>query len=132
LEKDSDLFLTLGRHELIVPPRLARLLRQLPAPSTRPALRINPAARQPLFPGRLPGRPMATQTLSSRLNDHGVLPRAGRNTALITLAADLPAPIVADLLGLEIGTAVRWTKYAKRDWHSYLADRKHQTDTAAR
>jgi len=74
---------------------------------------------------------MATQALSNRLNNHGVLPRAGRNTALITLAADLPAPIVADLLGLQIDTAVRWTKYAKRDWHSYLAERKHQTDGAA-
>ena len=28
------------------------------------------------------------------------------------------------LLGLHIGTGVRWTKLAKRDWESYLAARR--------
>jgi len=50
--------------------------------------------------------------------------RGGRNTALISLAGDLPAPVPADLLGLSITTGVRWTRYAKRDWESYLADRR--------
>ena len=41
----------------------------------------------------------------------------------MTLAADLPAPILADLLGLHITTAVRWVGYARRDWSAYLAAR---------
>jgi hypothetical protein len=47
--------------------------------------------------------------------------RASRNAALIALAADLPTTVVSDLLGLNITTAVNWTRRAGRDWHSYLA-----------
>ncbi|WP_245400227.1 hypothetical protein [Nocardia albiluteola] len=53
-----------------------------------------------------------------------VTPGASRNTAMITLAADLPAAVLADLLGLHPVTAVRWARAAKRDWHSYLAERR--------
>jgi hypothetical protein len=40
------------------------------------------------------------------------------------MATDLLAPVLADLLGLHIATGVRWAKYAKRDWETYLADRR--------
>ena len=39
------------------------------------------------------------------------------------LAAEPPAPILADLLGLHITTATRWVGYARRDWSIYLAAR---------
>jgi len=39
------------------------------------------------------------------------------------LAADLPASIIADLLGMHINTAIRWIDYAGRDWTDYLAAR---------
>jgi hypothetical protein len=38
-------------------------------------------------------------------------------------ATDLPAPVVADALGIHIETAARWSKYARRDWADYLAAR---------
>ncbi len=41
----------------------------------------------------------------------------------VALAADLPAAILADLLGLHVNTAVRWVTYARRDWTGYLAAR---------
>jgi hypothetical protein len=48
------------------------------------------------------------------------------------LAADLPAPILADLTGMHINTAVAWTKYAKRDWGDYVAARAaDRTESAA-
>jgi hypothetical protein len=53
-------------------------------------------------------------------------PRAGRNTALIVLASELPAAVLEDLLGIDIVTATRWAGYAKRDWQTYLANR-HET-----
>jgi hypothetical protein len=46
---------------------------------------------------------------------------ARRNGALAALAADLPAAILADLLGMHVHTAVRWVTYARRDWAEYLA-----------
>lgn len=39
----------------------------------------------------------------------GVVTGTIRPSALIDLAADLPAPVFADLLGVHLATAVRWT-----------------------
>jgi hypothetical protein len=75
-----------------------------------------------LFPGGQPGR--HTVTLHRRLAMHG-LPHAahGRAAALIHLAADLPAPVLVDLLGISIDTANQWAKHASSDWAAYLATR---------
>jgi hypothetical protein len=55
---------------------------------------------------------------------------AGRRAALTDLAAQLPAAILADLLHLAPGTAVRWMRQAGGDWSRYAADlardRHHQ------
>jgi hypothetical protein len=61
--------------------------------------------------------------MTQKLGCHGITVRAARNGALAALAADLPAAILADLLGLHVNTAVRWVTYARRDWTDYLADR---------
>jgi hypothetical protein len=50
------------------------------------------------------------------LSQYGIPAAASRNSALISLAADLPAPIIADLFGLHPGTATRWSTYARADW----------------
>jgi hypothetical protein len=57
------------------------------------------------------------------LREYGIRSRSTRNTAIIALASDLPAPILADMLGLHITTAERWVGYARRDWTAYLAAR---------
>jgi hypothetical protein len=61
--------------------------------------------------------------LTNRLNRHGINARPARNGALAGLAADIPAAILADLLGMHINTAVRWVTHARRDWIDYLAAR---------
>jgi hypothetical protein len=63
----------------------------------------------------------ACTALVRQLNTHGIQARIAGSAALINLATDLPAAILADLLGLHINIAVRWVKRAKRDWASYLA-----------
>lgn len=71
-----------------------------------------------------PGCHARASWIAQQLNQElGIFVRAARNTALCTLAEDLPAPILADLLGMHITTAVRWTKLVKRDWTHYLAER---------
>lgn len=57
---------------------------------------------------------------SQRILRHGVDVRAARDTALSTLASNLPAPILSQILGRHINTAVDWVKYAKRDWTTYV------------
>ncbi|MFI6180470.1 hypothetical protein ACIA8R_33360 [Nonomuraea sp. NPDC051191] len=119
-DQDDGTYLNVGRHPLLNPPRLANLLRQLaaaPVNRTRMAVPVTW-----LFPGRLPGQP-ASSGFGGKLLEHGVDIRPARNAALIALVEDIPAPILADILGLHIDTAVRWANVAKRDWSAYLAAR---------
>ena len=51
-------------------------------------------------------------------------------TALTDLAAQMPAAVLADLLHIAPGTAVRWMRQAGGDWSDYAAElartRHHQ------
>jgi hypothetical protein len=115
--------LALARHRLLVPPALARLLvEQRDHAASRWAVTTITGADRPLFPG-LHGRPAHPEALRTKLKKHGIRPRAGRNTALASLAADLPPAVLADLLGIGITTATRWASHARRDWAPYLAER---------
>jgi hypothetical protein len=90
----------------------------------------SPAVTPWLFPGGLPGQPITAPRLGSRLRALGIYAKAGRRAALLDLAAQLPAAVLADLLGLAPGTAVRWMRQAGGDWSSYPAEqartRHHQ------
>ena len=117
-------YLLFDQHPVLIPPPLADLIDQLHATATPSAVlggRGKPASW--LFPGQVPGRRLSVNGLVRQLNTCGIQARIGRSAALINLAADLPAAILADLLGLHINTAVRWVKRARRDWASYLAAR---------
>jgi hypothetical protein len=58
-----------------------------------------------------------------RLQRYGIDAHAGRNTARLALAAELPASVLADLTGISVGTAERWSQWAKRDWAAYVGQR---------
>jgi hypothetical protein len=76
-----------------------------------------------LFPGQSPARPAVDILFGVRLHRYGIDAHAGRNTARLALAADLPASVLADLTGISISTAERWSQWAKRDWAVYLGQR---------
>jgi hypothetical protein len=103
--KDQHAYLAAGRHPILLPPRLAGLLQRL-ATQPQERLMISHDQRGPrrLFPGRVPGQPIASHALTTRLNRHGISVRAARNGALAALAADLPVAILADLLGMHVHT----------------------------
>ncbi|MFF2406878.1 hypothetical protein [Streptomyces sp. NPDC058092] len=61
--------------------------------------------------------------LTNQLNAFGIRVRPARNSALCSLAADLPAPVVAELPGVRITTAVLWGRLGKRGWFTFLAAR---------
>lgn len=121
--RDADTYLTLGDHELVLPPKLAELLIQLPRSTRRSTLPEPPALDHLLFPGRTPNRPVDAGGFGKRLKQIGLTIRGGRNTALIGLAAELPAAVLTDLLAIDIVTATRWAGYAKRDWNDFVAAR---------
>lgn len=97
-----------GTDPIIVPDPLDGLLRE--HINTRPShIGVgSPVTSQWLFPGHLPGRPLTPARLSQRLNHLGINAHAGRRAALLHLAAQLPAAVLADLLHLAPGTAVGW------------------------
>jgi hypothetical protein len=71
--------------------------------------------------GAMPGRDLSEPYLAAQLAARGMYARQARNTALAVFASDLPAPVIADLLGMRIYTAVTWGQTMKRDWYSFVA-----------
>lgn len=88
-----------------------------------------PATSRWLIPGHLPGRPLTPARLGARLAKLGIDARAGRRAALLQLAAELPAAVLADMLNLTPGTAVRWVNNAGGDWSRYAAALANQAIT---
>lgn len=124
---NGRIYLALGRRPMIVPGSLGDLLAQLAAEAPRHRHPIVGPTGQPnqwLFPGSTPGSHARSSWISDQLNSQlGLQVRQARNTALCTLAGDLPAPVLAELLDMHVTTAVRWTKLVKRDWTEYLGER---------
>jgi hypothetical protein len=81
-----------------------------------------------LFPGLDPGRALSASYLGGRLRLLGVPTMPTRKSALIHLAAQLPAAVLADLLGISPGTAVRWVAVAGGDWSTYAGQLVRQPD----
>ena len=72
-----------------------------------------------LFPSTNPGRPISANALSRRLKRIGVNCADAKRTALLQLCGQLPAALVADLLGISLHTATRWADTAGRPWSIY-------------
>ena len=72
-----------------------------------------------LFHGKAPGRPIHELALSRRLKLIGVDCAAARRSTLLHLAGEIPAAIVAEMLGIHISTATTWAEIAGRPWSDY-------------
>ncbi len=81
-----------------------------------------------LFPGGIPGRPLSTESIRGPLVARGIRPFGSRKAALFGLAAQIPTPVLADLLGIATTTATRWAALAARDWTGYIAQRHDHQD----
>jgi hypothetical protein len=84
-----------------------------------------------LFPGGQPGRPISAYRLGERLHELGLRPSQARSSALFQLATDLPAAVLARMLGIHITVAVAWQRASSGDWTSYAAEisRRSTIDT---
>ncbi|MGH3807529.1 MAG: hypothetical protein ACRDRU_13045 [Pseudonocardiaceae bacterium] len=113
--------LRLGHEPVVLPEPLAALVHQITATRRGHAAIGDPATSRWLFPGGQPGRPISSHQLGERLRQLGLRPGQARSTALFQLATDLPAALLARMLGIHISVAVAWQRAAAGDWMSYAA-----------
>ena len=75
-----------------------------------------------LFPGGQPGQPISAYQLAERLRQLGIRSGQSRSAALFQLATDLPAAVLARLLGLHTTVAATWQRACAGDWTAYAAE----------
>jgi len=125
---DTQVRLRLGREPLVLPEPLAGLVLQLVATRRGHATLGVQGASRWLLPGGQPGRPLSAEQLGERLRRLGLRPGQARSTALFQLATELPAAILARLLGIHIAVAVAWQRASSGDWAAYAADVSRRTN----
>jgi hypothetical protein len=76
-----------------------------------------------LFPGGIPGRPLATENIRGQLVARGIPPHSARHAALFALSGQVPHMILAQTLGISQSAATKWAALAARDWGGYISQR---------
>ena len=123
------MLLRLGREPIELPDPLAALTRELVASRHGHASLGDQGTSRWLFPGGRPDRPISAEHLAERLRRLGLRPGQDRSTALFGLTTELPAAMLARLLGIHIGVAVAWQRASSGDWTSYAADYSRRART---
>ncbi|MFB7501705.1 hypothetical protein ACFC09_44875 [Streptomyces sp. NPDC056161] len=118
--------ITFGTSPVVLPAPLAALVRELVATRRGKAKIGTPEDTPWLFPGGQPGRPLGDDQIGQRLHKIGIRPKQDRSTALFTLATEVPAAILARMLGIHIKVAVQWQQASGGDWAAYAADVSHR------
>ncbi|HEY9313813.1 hypothetical protein [Williamsia sp.] len=119
-------YITLARHPVELPDRLADLIDALAQQATNnPNAYTRDGRGHYLLPGSRAHHPLHPTTLSRKLTAAGVPTRISRNHALLALSTDLPAAIISTQLGLSATTTTSWSRLAQRDHTAYL----HSHDT---
>jgi len=73
-----------------------------------------------LFPGHRPGKHLDAQTIMMRLRWLGINLLGARNSALGNLVAEVPPPLVAELLGYRYQVTQRHAELAAQPWSRYV------------
>jgi hypothetical protein len=128
-DRADRLAVRFGRRDVNIDEPLAGFIRNhLDAPRRHESLGT-PTHTNWLFAGHLPGRPITAARLGARLGTLAINAQAGRRAAMQQLAAEVPAAVLADLLGIAVTTAVDWAHTTGGDWSRYAAGaaRAHYT-----
>ncbi len=119
---DPDhVLVTFDREAVLMPPGLDDLIRQHLGRRGRASYVSRDNGW--LFPGGIPGQPLQTENVRAQLVELGIKPHDNRKIALFQLAATIPTPVLADLIGIAPKTAVRWATLNSRSWSAYIAER---------
>ncbi|MFE9610973.1 hypothetical protein [Streptomyces sp. NPDC006012] len=115
--------LTFDRNPVLLPPKLARLIKEQIDQPASVSMLGQPSTELPryLLPGRPPSRPRTSEVVITRMRQYGLPVLAARNTAMIEAVSDLPPIVVSDLFGVSASGAHNWARYAQDSWADYLA-----------
>ncbi len=113
--------LHLGARPVLLPEPLASLVAELVRTRRGHAVLGDQGTSPWLFPGGQPGRPISGDRLTERLRCLGIYAGSARSSALFQLATELPAAVIARMLGVHIKVAVQWQRASSGDWASYAA-----------
>ncbi|MCC3651448.1 hypothetical protein LIX60_08190 [Streptomyces sp. S07_1.15] len=122
--EDDGAYFTFGRHPVLLPPKLARLIEnQIAEPRIASAFRSPTVEDTPayLFPGQPPSRPRSANSVHQLMKKYDLPIIEARNTAMIEAASNLPPIVISDLFGVGATTAETWAKYVQDSWADYLA-----------
>lgn len=119
---NGRVLVTFLRTPVEMPPPLDELIREQMAQRGQASY----ASRntQWLFPGGTPGKHLTTENIRRQLVERGIKPQASKHAALFQLAAQVPHPILADVLGISTTSAGRWAALSSRTWGHYTALRR--------
>lgn len=120
----------LGREPLTLPLPVDTLILQLAATRRGHAAIGDQGTSRWLFPGGQPGRPISAEQLTERLRHLGIHSSRARSAALFQLATELPAAMLARILGIHITVAVTWQRASAGDWTAYAADVSRRREPA--
>jgi hypothetical protein len=123
----DDTYLRLGPQPVLLPEPVDTLIRGLVDNRQGHASLGDHGTSPWLFPGGQPGLPISAAHLAKRLRQIGIHAGPARATALFQLATDLPAAVIARMLGIHISVATTWQRAAAGDWTNYAADVSRRT-----
>jgi uncharacterized protein YidB (DUF937 family) len=124
---DGQVLIRLGREPVVLPGPLDALALQAAATRRGHAALGDDGTSAWLFPGGRPGHPISADQLGERLRQIGIRCGQSRSAALFQLATDLPATVLARMLGIHISVAVQWQRASAGDWTAYAADVSRRT-----
>ena len=118
----GQVLIRLGREPVVLPEPLDALALHVTAARRGHASLGDDGTSAWLFPGGQPGQPISAFQLGERLRKLGIRCGQSRSAALFQLATDLPAAVLANMLGIHISVAVQWQRASAGDWMAYAAD----------
>lgn len=114
--EDGEVAIVLGRGPVLLPEPLASY-----ALALHEQRRLELGTDGWLFQGQNAGQHLTSETLRERLKRYGLTSRPGRESALLALAARIPAPILAERIGIYPARAANWVRAAGATYADYVA-----------
>ncbi|WP_406276673.1 hypothetical protein OH799_06305 [Nocardia sp. NBC_00881] len=119
--RNDQVLLRIAEEDLLMPAPLDRLITDLITRRRNMGTAANPTSPW-LLPGQRPNRPITTSRLRNRLRGLGIT-GTSRVAAFNELLREIPAPVLADLVGCHPRFAAERASALATDWANYAAIR---------